>query len=514
VAYTVNKTSGAVLSVIADGTLDTTTNLTLIGKNYAGYGEVQNENFVKLLENFANSSAPSTPLAGQLWWDSTNTALKVYTGAAWVESGGTTSASSAPASPTEGDLWYDTTNDQLKAYNGSAWIVIGPSYSGGVISGAIVDTIVDNGSVTHTVVKMYVADVLVVIVSKDSVFTPNVAITGFATVSPGYNLSTNISGGKYTGTSTDSDALGGVAAANYLRSNANDTTSGTLGVLNDNGVTVGVDSDLSMSVSGNDVTIKNVTSNGNILLGINQGGSPATAITISGSTNAVTIAGDLTVSGTTTTLDTTNLLVEDPLIVVAKNVSGTPAFDAGIIVERGSSANTGFFWDETADEWAAVNTTETGSTAGNVTIDSYANMHCAVLTGLSTSAKYADLAENFTSDYAYDPGTVLQIGGQNEVTMCELDASEDVLGVVSSYPAYLMNSEEDGVSVAISGRVPVKISGPITKGDRLVSAGNGTARKASKEECTPWNVIGRALENDTDKEETHITMVMCIVKAV
>ena len=230
-AYTVNKTSGAVLSVIADGTLDTTTNLTLIGKNYSGYGEVQNENFVKLLENFAHSSAPSTPLAGQLWWDTTNVALKVYTGSAWAESGGVTSASSAPASPQEGDLWFDTTNDQLKAWNGSAWIVIGPSYSGGVLSGAIVDTIVDNTSASHTVVKMFVANTLVGIVSKDSVFTPNVAIGGFATVSPGYNLSTTVTGAKYTGTATDSDKLGGVAAANYLRSNANDTTSGTLGIV-------------------------------------------------------------------------------------------------------------------------------------------------------------------------------------------------------------------------------------------------------------------------------------------
>ena len=513
-AYTVNKTSGAVLAVVADGTLDTTTNLTLIGKNYAGYGEIQNENFVKLLENFANSSAPSSPLAGTLWWDTTNTALKVYNGSTWVESGGTTSSSSAPGSPVEGDLWYDTTNDQLKAYNGSAWVVIGPSYSGGVISGATVDTVVDNASGSHTVVKMYVANTLVAVISKDSTFTPNVAIGGFATISPGYNLSTTLSGAKYKGTATDSDALGGVAAANYLRSNANDTTSGTLGVVNDNGMTIGTDSDLSMSVSGNDVTIKNVTSNGNLLFGINQGGSPATAITISGSTNAVTIAGDLTVSGTTTTLNTNNLLVEDPLIVLAKNVTGTPGFDAGLVVERGSAANTGFIWDESADEWAAVSTTETGSTAGNVTIGSYANMRCATMTGISTQAKYADLAENFTADYAYDPGTVLQIGGQKEVTMCELDASDDVLGVVSSYPAYLMNSEEDGVSVAIAGRVPVKVSGPINKGDRLVSAGNGTARAASKEECTSLNVIGRALESDTDKEDSHITLITCIVRVV
>ena len=136
------------------------------------------------------------------------------------------------------------------------------------------------------------------------------------------------------------------------------------------------------------------------------------------------------------------------------------------------------------------------------------------MVGAASSAKYADLAENFTADYAYDPGTVLQIGGQQEVTMCESDASEDVLGVVSSYPAYLMNSEEDGVTVAIAGRVPVKVSGPIEKGDRLISAGNGTARKGSDAEVTWWNVIGRALENDTDKAETHITLVMCIVKVV
>ena len=79
-AYTVNKTSGAVLTTISDGTIDTTTDLILIGKNYAGYGEFLNENAVKLLENFANTSAPSSPLAGQMWWDTTNGLLKVYNG--------------------------------------------------------------------------------------------------------------------------------------------------------------------------------------------------------------------------------------------------------------------------------------------------------------------------------------------------------------------------------------------------------------------------------------------------
>ena len=343
-------------------------------------------------------------------------------------------------------------------------------------------------------------------------YTPNVAISGFATVSPGYNLSTTVTNAKWHGTATDSDSLAGVAAANYMRSDTNETTSGSISVLNDNGVVIGVDSDITLSVSGDDVTFKNNTSNGNMYMNVNVGGVPTNAIEIDGSTTAVTIAGDLTVNGTTSTIDTTNLLVEDPLIVLAKNVAGTPSYDAGIIVERGTSANTGMIWDETADEWAAVTTTETGSTAGNVTIDSYANMHVATLTGLATSAQYADLAEKFEADYDYDAGTVVQIGGEREVTMCETTASEDVLGVVSSYPAYLMNSEqEDGIQVALAGRVPVKVTGSVTKGDRLVSAGNGTARKATDSEITAFNCIGRALESNKNENEK---LVLCIVRVV
>jgi len=512
VAYTVNKTDGTVVTTVADSTLDTTTDLTLIGKNYAGYGEIQNENFVFLLENFANTSAPSSPLAGELWWDTGNSALKVYTGTTWKGAGGFTSQGSAPSGPTEGDLWFDSTNDQLKAWDGSAWIVIGPQYSGGVLSGPIVETITDTLAADHTVVSHYIGNTRVGIISKDTTFTPNVGIAGFATIQPGYNLSTTVSGAKWHGTATDSDELGGVAAANYMRSDSNETTTGSISILNDNGLIAGVDSDITLSVAGNDVTLKNNTSNGSMYFNVNVGGTPTNAISIDGSTTSVTIAGDLTVNGTTTTVNTNNMLVEDPLIVLAKNVTGVPAYDAGLVVERGTSSNTGWFWDESADEWVAVLTTETGSTSGNVAIDSYANIHCGTLTGLASSAKYADLAEKFVADYDYDAGTVVQIGGEREITMCETSASEDVLGVVSLYPAYLMNSDqEDGIQVALAGRVPVKVTGSVTKGDRLVSAGNGTARTATAKEMTAFNVIGRALESNSDEGEK---LVLCIVRVV
>lgn len=512
-AYTVNKTDGSVVTTVADSTLDTTTDLTLIGKNYAGYGEVQNENFVFLLENFANTTPPSSPLAGELWWDTASQALNVYNGTSWKGAGGLTRQGTAPTGLAAGELWWNTSVQQLYGSDGGGgWTLIGPLYTSGNISGPLVETITDTLAVNHTVVSMYVGNDRVAIISEDSSFTPSPAITGFATIEPGYNLSTNIAGNKLHGTATDADKLAGIAAANYMRSDANETTSGSISVLNDNGVVIGVDSDLSITVAGDDVTLKNNTNNGSMYLNVNMGGAPTNAISIDGSTASVTIAGDLTVQGTTTTINTNNMLVEDPLIVLAKNVTGAPSYDAGLVVERGSSTNTAWIWDETADEWAAITTAETGSTAGNVTIDSYANIRCAILTGLATSAKYADLAEKFVADYDYDAGTVVQIGGEREITMCETSASEDVLGVVSSYPAYLMNSDlEDGIQVALAGRVPVKVTGSVTKGDRLVSAGNGTARTATAKEMTAFNVIGRALESNSDEGEK---LVLCIVRVV
>jgi len=146
-AYTVNKTDGTILATVADGTIDTTTDLTLIGKNYAGYGEFFNENLVKLLENFSNSSAPASPVAGQMWWDKTNNLLKVYTGTAFKTVSSSTASSSTPSGSVTGDLWWDTTNGQLKVYNGSDFTTIGPSFTSGTgTSGAIVETVTDTGA--------------------------------------------------------------------------------------------------------------------------------------------------------------------------------------------------------------------------------------------------------------------------------------------------------------------------------------------------------------------------------
>ena len=473
-AYTVNKTDGTILATVADGTIDTTTDLTLIGKNYAGYGEFFNENLIKLLENFANTSAPSSPIAGQMWWDKTNNLLKVYTGTAFKTVSSSTASASTPSGSVVGDLWWDTTNGQLKVYNGSSFTTIGPSFTSGTgTSGAIVETVTDNAAADHVVVKLFTNNVLVATVSKDTAFTPQSAISGFATVKPGVQLSTAITGNKFQGTATDSDALGGVAAASYLRSDASDSTSGVLSVLNDTGLVVGVDSDFTLGVSGSDVSLSNATSDGDILIKVNDGGVVSTAMTIDGATNRVLLAGAPT----------------DNLGAATKAYVDSTVSGSGALPTSGGTM--------TGD--ILVSGTVNFGTSGNRITTVFAT----TFNGTSTAAQYADLAENFRPDVQYEPGTIVALGGAEEITAVNEELSDNVFGVTSERPAYLMNSaQEGGMPVAIAGRVPVRVIGMVNKGDRLVAAGNGLARAAGTDESiTAFNVLGRAIDSKTSIEE-------------
>jgi len=425
-AYTINLTDGTIFATVADGTINTASSMTLVGKNYAGYGEFLDENFIHLLENGSNTTAPGAPLTGQLWWDKTNNVMKVYNGTTFKVISAATASSSAPTSNVAGDLWFDTTNQQLKVYNGSAFILVGPaSTSGQGTSGAIVTTVQDTSLVDHVIVQLYVNNVIVAIVSKDATFTPGGAgVTGFATIGPGIQLSSSVSGAVFGGTATDADALDGLASTQFLRSDANDTTSGTLGVLNDTGLTVGADQDAKISVTTatSAVTIANQTSNANLVFQVNVAGTPTTAMTIFGANG--------------------------------------------------------------------------------------------VISGTQINANYADVAERFAADQIYVPGTVVELGGVAEITRSVEELSENVFGVISTRAAYLMNSgagtDETHPPIAMTGRVPVRVTGMIRKGDRLVSAGNGLARAAQTGEATAFNVIGRALESRTDTGEGTVEAIVTI----
>ena len=465
-AYTITTTAGATLASIADGTVNSTnTSLTLIGKNYAGYGIFLNENYIKLLENFYNSSAPTAPLAGQLWYDSTNALLKVYNGSIWKPISSSASGTSQPASPVTGDLWYDSANAQLKVWSGSAYITVGPSYtttSG--TSGAVVETILDSGSASHVVVKFYISNTVVAILSKDSTFTPGTSISGFTTIVPGLNLASSISGAQFTGTVSTAATLGGFTASQFLRSDQ--ATSSAYAV------TVGsllVGSDLTVATSSGDVSVRNGTSNKNLDLFINKGGVDTKAIGITGTTGAVAIPGALTVTSTTA-------------------LNGVVTLGANML----PSGNV---------------TIELGSTTLR-----YANVWAATVRGGSLTAQYADLAERFETDTAYPAGTVVSLGGIKEITAAADDLSDEVFGVISTRAGFMMNdaagNDATHPPVAMSGRVPVRVIGTVRRGDRLVSAGNGLARSALKSEMTAFNVIGRALENKNTQDEGTIEAVV------
>jgi hypothetical protein len=320
---------------------------------------------------------------------------------------------------------------------------------------------------------MYVNDVIVSIISKDATFTPNASISGFATIKQGYTVNSTLASAKWNGTAEDSDKLGGVASTGYLLSGSNDVTSGTLKVQNDTGFYVGADDDYRVSVTGSNVTLHNNSSDGDIIMSVNDGGSPTTALTVDGATSRIVLAGDPTVA----------------LGVATKQYVDNQLSSSGTTLLRDGSAS--IQGDLLPDN---NNTRDLGSNAKK-----FNQVFATTFEGESTSAQYADLAERFAIDQPVAPGTIVALGGAKEITKVNKELSNEVFGVVSTRPAYLMNSKAgDNAShpaVAVSGRVPVKVTGIVRKGDRLVSAGNGMARSASTGEANYFNCIGRALQD-------------------
>ena len=388
-AYTILKTDGSILATVQDGTLNTAnSSLGLPGRNYAGYGNVLDTNFVHLLENFANVSVPPNPIRGQLWLDtslgndSANLRLRVC-----PTDGDTNSANwiSVQLSTSVGNSAFGNLTVTNNANIGNNLFVSNTTTTGNLVA--------NNATINANLTS---ANILSTTANLTKIYTSNVnTLTGTAVLNGAWTV-------------TGSPTLN----ANLLFANAS----------------VGIRCDNYMYANGQPYNPSGTYGNSN---------------------------------------------VASYLVTYNSNVGGGTATFYGTQLSTGANTNN-------------------GTIIGNWTLSA----------GSRLNSTYADLAERFESDTAYEPGTVVELGGDKEITAVRDELSEEVFGVISNSAGYVMNglagTDLTHPAVAVTGRVPVKVKGKVNKNDRLVSAGNGYARAGKKSELTPFNTIGRALSSKTD----------------
>ena len=405
--YQLNKTDGTLLASLIDGQIDTaSTNLTFVGKNYTGYGEAFNENFIKLLENFSNSSAPSTPLTGQVWWDSSAGRLKVYDGTVWKASGGPFVQSTSP-NMVAGDLWINNLTNQVYAFDGTDTILIGPQYSvAQKKSGFEIGTIIDNTSKSQTVANLYVGGILKAVVS-DVQFTPAyeqrilelvTAENTAGIIYEGFNI-IDVDGFRWRGVANSAagltDALGQTRTAEqFLASNANDVTTGALTIQNSGGLTIGLSQNNVQKVIGDRFYIENQLLNHDLSLRVrsSQFNSlivdavyvdasaskvgifttnrlPAYTLDVEGDIRAT---GNLIVQGTTTTLDTVTLRVEDKNIELGYQSDSTGGDDVGAdgggVTLLSTDSNKEIKWLNSTNAWTFNKNIDLSNTSTEIKI--------------------------------------------------------------------------------------------------------------------------------------------------
>ena len=266
IKYTDTVNKGSI--IVDDNTLNTETSISLPGKNYTGYGTAVSENFLHLLENFANNNAPARPVEGQLWYDTTDGVdqLKIYDGTTWIAASGVKKATNQPAvsNSSTGDLWVNTETQQLYLFTGSAWVLVGPEFSDGLLTGAQSESIVGTDDITYSVLSFKVENQTAIIISSRA-FIPKVTIPGFTNgVGAGMNISTVPLVGnenlKYFGTAEKADALvvnnQVVAASNFLRGDAPTNSQFQLSIKNDSGILIGSSGQLGLQASGKSAIIQ------------------------------------------------------------------------------------------------------------------------------------------------------------------------------------------------------------------------------------------------------------------
>lgn len=480
------------------GVTDNSTSLTLIGKNVPNYGEGIAQNFVKLMQNFAGTEAPNGPLDGQLFYDINLKALKLCQSGEFrkVISCVTATSGSTPTSNNVGDFWWDTSagvSGELKLYNGTTWTSIGP-YTIATSASALPAQIIDSTSVARDVIKFMIGTTTVMVMSQYS-FIPLTPFAGFPFINAGLTFATDtfVTDNAVRGSIIAPEVTSGALTASTINAgtigNSGATLTGTLSTGYQNNITtVGTLSGLTVTSNANfqsSVTVSSVVS-----------GATGSFATVEGNnlnlSNLATVGNVITTNGV---YWANGVSIIPPTITAFNGTVGDTTPNTGVFTSVTSSGN---ITVNSADLTTAI---VNGGTSGTGNIGA-TGATFNTLFAKATTAQYADLAEKYHSDQKYAPGTVMKIGGINEITQCDEENSYDVFGVISTSPAYLMNDKNQNdlwLPVVLVGRCPVNVIGPVKKGERLISAGNGYA-KAADIGLSFRTVLGRSLVDKTTDE--------------
>ena len=620
--YILYKSNGQKLITVADGSIDkTTTDLTFVGKNYAGYGETLNQNLVKLLENFADTTAPNLPMIGQLWYNSSTKKLTVYNGTRFKAITNFDTGTSLPKDNSKGDLFFNESQQKLYFYNGTKFVLIGP-YESEFTGSALVPTLsIGDDDLEKYTLKFTIDDgtgpIVVGTVARDN-FVPNAVdslatIDGFNVVRKGISLpGTTLQTGDSTSDGyyfwgTAGTSLGMVevtpgqpsvyhAAGEYaLKTYIDGKIANGLNIPNDAGVTVGFSNPtVQLHASGGNEGKLSVIGSNNGTLSINLNMTDATTVltevihfyrnTIQPNTNIGVNLGtpgaqfsNIWVTTSTTRMSYANTFTGNLIGNVTGNLKGlTTGTHTGPVIgnvtgntvgehtgpvtgnltssllqalggttssqatirgqwtlESGSTLNGNIIGTITGDTLGThkgnvlssivtgtniygttaritniissggytgdVNTSLISALGGSVGSSGQIKGQWTLVAGSTLQATYADLAERYHADAVYEPGTVVVLGGDAEITVTSVRADTAVAGIISTNPAYTLNSEagsdETHPYIALTGRVPCKVAGRIRKGDLLVTSSATGRAESMKSTDSPNAVIGKALEN-------------------
>ena len=558
--YSLNNFDGRVFTILDDGVVDrqASSSLYLIGKSVTNYGTFQNDNFLWLLENFAGTVEPTNKLQGQIWFDKTSGVMKpkVYDGTGWRTFSMMSVTGSAPTTPTIGDFWFDNSTDQLYIKNStSTFLVVGRETVAGFGTTRMASTeVLDTGSVGHACIVVYADGDIIGAISADEFdvkSTDPVYAVGITRIGRGFSF--------VSGAGINEDKV-------YAQQSVNETITGrwnfTNGFTISNALVYTSSNNLVLDSVGNDVILSgnNVLPVGNsTILGSSSAKFAkiyASELTGGTSISPVTLTGQFSL-GTSSKLTPGS---DNVLHLGAANARWASVFTAAL--SAGSTASPGtLIGNWTLDPGSALDLSQgtfvtdtlstgdpgtAGTLTGNWTLSSDSNLNFTIgnlvmgtgyidatlgtlksrtlttdsvstegeitgkwklTSGSTLESTYADIAERYSSDEQYDPGTVVMFGGTAEVTIGSGFANEKVAGIVTTNPAQTLNSElENSVAIALVGRVPCKVVGRIYKGDMLtVSDTAGAATRLTHPRIGA--LIGKALE-DYNSNQVGVIEVM------